>query len=56
MTSRSLWRGTCTMGVMHYVRFFNSQQVLRLLLTCDGFQVVNKYKDLEIILGKWQRK
>ena len=38
------------------VRFFNSQQVLRLLLTCEGIHRVSKHKDSTIILRKWQRR
>ena len=30
------------------VRYFNSQQVLRLFLTCEGIQEVNKDKNLVI--------
>ena len=37
-------------------RFFNSQQVLRLLLTCEGIQGVSKHKNLTITLRNWQRR
>ena len=30
------------------VRFLNSQQVLRLLLTCEGFQGISKHKDSQL--------
>ena len=38
----------------HTVRFYNSQQVLRLLLTCERILGVNKHKNSTIILKKWQ--
>ena len=38
------------------VRFLNSQQVLKLLLTCEGILGVSKHKNLTIILRKWQRR
>ena len=30
------------------MRYFNSEQVLRVLLTCEGIQEVNKDKNLAI--------
>ena len=37
------------------VRISNLQQVLRLLLTCEGIQGVSKHKNSTITLRKWQR-
>ena len=38
------------------VRYFNSQQVLRLLLTCEGIQGVSKHKNSIVTLRKWQKR
>ena len=43
-------------GMSPAVRIFNSQQVLRLLLTCEGILGVSKHKNSTITLRKWQRK
>ena len=38
------------------MRYFNSQQVLRLLLTCEGIQGISKHKDSTITFKKMAKE